>query len=248
MKHAVLVGATDGIGLALAREYLGRGWRVAVVGRDADKLERVVAGLRDAFPASTVVGVPCDVTDPAAVGPAFEEVLRALGQMDLMVYCAGVMAPARTAGERLEGAAAMLEANALGAVHFLERGAEYLEPLGRGRLAALGSIAGVRGRGANPVYCASKAALHAYLEGLRHRLHPSGVGVSAVKPGFVRTRMLRPDAPGFPPAITAERAAVLIADGLERGRDDFFVPWWWALVAAALRALPVALHKRFAPA
>ena len=247
MKHVLLVGATDGLGLALARECLGRGWRVCVAGRSWKKLEGTLDELGRGRSEDSISGVVCDVTDPSSIERALAGALRALGRLDLMIYCAGVMPPAGNSQERLAGAAETLGVNTLGAIHFLERVAEHMQSSGGGRMAAIGSVAGVRGRKGNPVYGASKAALHAYLDGLRHRLHSSGVGVSTVKPGFLRTRMLGGRAPRFPPAMAPEEAARRILDGLERGRDDFFVPWWWAWIAAGLRVLPTTLHKRFAP-
>jgi NAD(P)-dependent dehydrogenase (short-subunit alcohol dehydrogenase family) len=247
VKHVLLVGATDGLGLALAKGCLERGWRICVAGRDWKKLEGTLDILRRARGAESVSGVVCDVTDPASIDRAFAGALRTLGSLDLIIYCAGVMPPAGTSRERLAGAGETLAVNTLGAILFLERAAEHMRVSGGGRLAAIGSVAGVRGRKGNPVYGASKAALHAYLEGLRHRLHSSGVGVSTVKPGFLRTRMLGDKAPRFPPATAPEDAARRILDGLERGRDEFFVPWWWAWIAIGLRLLPTPLHKRFAP-
>jgi short-subunit dehydrogenase len=141
----------------------------------------------------------------------------------------------------------MMEVNATGAIRLIEHAADYMVAAGRGRLAGVGSIAGDRGRRGNPAYAASKAALDVYLEGLRHRLQGSGVGVSTVKPGFVRTRMLPPTAPSFPPSITASDAARRIASGLLRGRDVFYVPAWWALVSWAMRLTPRFLFKRIAP-
>ena len=164
------------------------------------------------------------------------------------MYVAGLLLTAEQPGSRADAAARMLDVNVVGAIRLLEHAAEYMAAAGRGRLAAVGSIAGDRGRKGNPAYAASKAALDVYLEGLRHRLHGSGVGVTTVKPGFVRTRMLRPDAPGFPPAISADEAARRIARGLERGRDVFYVPAWWAFVSWALRLTPRFLYKRVAPA
>jgi len=248
VKNVLLVGATDGIGLALAGLYLERGDRVALVGRDAEKVAGTGTELAAAFPDRSLTALVCDVRDPRQVADAFDEALRRLGGLDLLVYCAGVIARGGSVEERLASAEQVLDTNVLGAIHFLERGADYLEPRGEGRLAAIGSVAGVRGRKGDPIYGASKAALHAYLEGLRHRLHPSGVGVTTVKPGFVRTRMLRDQTRHFPPAISAEDAARIIARGLDRGRDAFFVPGWWALVALALLSLPTVLYKRIAPA
>lgn len=248
MKHVVLVGATDGIGRALASAYLRRGWRVGILGRSPEKLDRVMAELRAEEPEGMVRGVACDVREPERVAEAFDEILRRLGQMDLLVYCAGTMPPwGEELEERLEGVRPTLEVNVTGAVHVLERAADYFRAAGRGRVAALGSVAGERGRKGHPVYGASKAALHQYLEGLRHRLHPRGVGVTTVKPGWVRTRMLGDAAARSPAAVEPERAAEAIVRGLERGRDVFYVPWWWGLVALGLRLAPRWLFKRFGP-
>ncbi len=246
MKRVLLVGATDGIGRVLALHYADLGWYVGVVGRSPKKVDAVVAAVTARAP-QPAVGVVADVTDPDAVERGFREAISSLGQMDLLIYCAGVMPPGDTPDERIRGLGLTLDVNVRGAIHWLERGAEYFEALGAGRLAGIGSVAGTRGRKGHPVYGASKAALHAYLEGLRHRLHGSGVGVSTVMAGRVRTRMLDPAAAQSVMAVDAERAAVLIARGLKRGREVFFVPARWGLVALVLRALPRWLFKRVAP-
>ncbi len=253
VRHVVLVGATDGIGRALAAAYLERSWRVAVVGRSPAKVDATLADLAAAFPGSTVVGGVLDVTERASVVPAMEATLAALGQMDLLVYCAGTMeGEGRTRPPDADGVAAasdaalLLAVNFLGAVDVLEWGARYFTEAGTGRLAAIGSVAGDRGRKGSPIYAAAKAALHQYLEALRHRLHPAGVGVTTIKPGWVSTRMLG-EVPRFPPAISPERAARLIVGKLDRGRDGFYVPAWWGPLSLVLRAVPRPLYKRVAP-
>jgi len=247
MKHVALAGATTGIGLALAREYARAGWRVALLGRDPERLESAVASARSVSPGEVVVGVLWDATDPRRAGPALDEAARALGQIDLVVYVAGLMVGGGDPDRRGEAAAEMMDVNALGAIRLIEHAADYMVLAGRGRIAAIGSIAGDRGRKGNPAYGASKAALDAYLEGLRHRLHGTGVGVSTIKPGFVKTRMLPKDQRAFPPAISAEDAASRIVRGLDRGRDVFYVPGWWGLISWALRVTPRSLFKRIAP-
>jgi short-subunit dehydrogenase len=240
MRHVVIVGATDGIGLALAREYAARSWRVAVVGRAPGKVQEVVASLGAEHPAGSVVGQVLDVTRRDAVAPALEAALEALGQMDLLVYVAGVLGHGPAAAEE------MLRVNTLGAMDVMEWGADYFVQAGGGHLVAVGSIAGDRGRKSNPAYAASKAALHEYLEGLRARLHASRVKVTTIKPGWVRTRMLG-EVPAFPPAISPAKAARIMRRGIERGRDAFYVPAWWGLISLVLRAMPRALFKRVAP-
>lgn len=239
MRHVVLVGATDGIGLALAGAYLERSWRVGLVGRKAAKVREKVEELREGYPGSTVVGGVLDVTQRKAVRPALDAVLAELGQMDLLVYSAGVL-------ERASSAHRMMAVNLTGAVDVLRWGAEYFRDAGGGHLAALGSVAGDRGRSGNPAYNASKAGLHAWLEGMRSRLHAEDVRVTTVKPGWVDTRMLG-QVPKFPPTASPERAARAIVRGLERGREVFYVPWWWEVVSLAVRMTPRAIFKRVGP-
>jgi len=240
VRHVVLVGATHGIGLALAHAYAERSWRVGLVGRSAPRVQERVAEVQESYPGCLVAGGVLDVTRRAAVAPALENVLVDLGQMDLLVYCAGVMEEGRL------GSARMLDVNLLGAVDVLEWAAAHMVDVGSGRLAAIGSVAGDRGRRGNPVYGASKAGLHTYLEALRHRLHPDGIGVSTIKPGWVRTRMLG-EVPSVPPSVSASRAAELIVKKLDRGRDEFYVPAWWWMISEILRTLPGPLYKRVAP-
>jgi short-subunit dehydrogenase len=240
------VGATDGIGLALARLYLGRGCRVAIVGRDADKLTRVAADLRARHPPGALTTRCCDVRRSATVVPALEAALQDLGDLDLLVYCAGAM----TRGDGLTSVfaddAETIEVNVLGAVQVLGWASEHCKAARHGHIAAIGSVAGERGRKGDPAYGASKAALHAYLEGLRSRLHPFGVRVSTIKPGFVRTRMLAEER-RYPGEIAVERAAGLIARGLDRRRESFYVPSWWCVVSVLMHATPRFLFKRLAP-
>jgi short-subunit dehydrogenase len=247
MRRVILIGATDGVGLALARLYLNRAWWVSLLGRDTEKLARVKAELARDFPHGELSTHFCDVTRRETVEPGFDAALASLGHADLVIYCAGVLIAGDDISSDFASDSLTAEVNFVGAMHVLGLAADYFRAAGRGHVAAIGSIAGERGRKANPAYGASKAALHTYLEGLRNRLHPHGVKVSTVKPGFIRTRMLngRGKTPG---AIGPAAAAKLIARGLDRGRESFFVPRWWALVALAVRHCPRFIFKRFGPA
>lgn len=193
---------------------MDRRWRAGIVARDDRKMSLLVDDLRSDQPGGHLTITTCDVTDIEPIQPAFEEAVRGLGQLDLLVYCAGVMPPeSGNARQRLKIARKDFSVNVIGAVAFLELAAGYLEEVGRGRIAAIGSVAGERGRKGHPAYGASKAALHSYLEGLRHRLHGSGVAVSTVKPGWVDTKLLK-EAPWA--AIEPDSAARKIVGGLER--------------------------------
>jgi short-subunit dehydrogenase len=246
VKRVVLVGATEGLGRALAAEYASRGGWVTILGRSPGKLAALVAELSVRYPAAAVHGVVCDLADAGRIEPAFREALEASGHCDLFLYNAGVMHagdgvtcdPARDAE--------MMDVNAVAAVRMLGLAANYFRAARRGHLAAISSIAGDRGRKGNPAYNASKAALTTFLEGLRNRLHPFGVTVSTVKPGFVGTRMLGGKTNLFW-VVPPEVAARTIADRLERRHEVFYVYRRWALFGLALHHVPRFVFKRIGP-
>lgn len=241
MRTVLLVGATDGIGLALASRYLSQGWRIGLVGRSRTKLDRVTKGLREKYGRDRIADIQCDVTDESRVSEAFGRILRTLEGLDLMIYCAGVRKRGETPQERHSAAAEMLDVNLAGAIHFLELGAAHFIDKGRGHLAAIGSVAGDWARPRDPSYGASKAGLHSYLSGLRMRLRDAGVSVSTVKPGSVDTRMLSDDALG---AIQPKDAARQIQRKLSAGREVFYVPGWWRVVSLGLRLMPRWVQRR----
>jgi short-subunit dehydrogenase len=247
VKRVILVGATDGLGRALAAEYASRGFWVTILGRSTDKLDALVAGLSARHPAATVRGVLCDVADAARIEPAFREALEATGHCDLFLYAAGVMPAGDGATSDPEQDAGTMQVNAVAAIRMLGLAANYFRAAGRGQIAAISSIAGDRGRKGNPAYNASKAALTTFLEGLRNRLFPFGVTVSTVKPGFVGTRMLEGRKGLFwvvPPAV----AARTIADRLEKGHEVFYLYRRWGLFGLALHHVPRFVFKRVGPA
>lgn len=246
MKRVVVVGATDGLGKALAAEYASRGAWVCLVGRGREKLEAVRAEIAGRFPDATVTAVVCDLREAARIGPAFREAVASIGHCDLFLYNAGVMFHGD--GLTADGAKdrETMEVNAVAGVEMLGLAANYFREARRGQIAAISSIAGDRGRKGNPAYNASKAALTTYLEGLRNRLHPFGVTVSTVKPGFVGTKMTA-GKPGLFWVVSPDEAARIIADRLERRHEVFYVYRRWGLLGLALHHVPRFLFKRFGP-
>lgn len=246
MKRVVVVGATDGLGMALAAEYASRGAWLCLVGRAAGKLEAVRAELSRRYPDATVTSVLCDLREQSRLAPAFEEAIASIGHCDLFLYNAGVMYDGNGVTAEAAKDRETMKVNAVAAVELLGLAANYFREARRGQIAAISSIAGDRGRKRNPAYNASKAALTTYLEGIRNRLFPFGVTVSTVKPGFVGTKMTAGKAGLFwvaPP----ETAARIIADRLERGHEVFYVYRRWGLFGLALRHVPRFLFKRFGP-
>jgi NAD(P)-dependent dehydrogenase (short-subunit alcohol dehydrogenase family) len=188
-----------------------------------------------------------DVRDARAVPALFEELVRELGGLDLLVYAAGIMNLPRegeydAVRDRME-----LEVNLLGAMAWTTPAVALFESRRAGTIVAISSIAGERGRRTFPAYSTSKAGLTAWMEALRNKASRHGVNVVTVKPGFMDTRVLaqvekKPrGALLTPPA----KAAALILAAARRGTSaSVFVPFLWWPIAMVLRHLPSFVFRR----
>lgn len=240
---ALIVGATSGMARPLALELMRAGHDLVLTVRDAEEGARIAVDLRERGGRSVLV-LPLDITDLAAHRPCLETARAALGgRLDLVVCCVGALfdnAEARADAGRF---ATTMMANATGPAHLLERAAEVVEP--GGCLVGLSSVAGDRGRQSNYVYGAAKAAFTAFLSGLRNRLHPQGIAVVTIKPGFVATAMTHGLLnPKSPLVASPERAARGIARAIRRRRNVAYVPWFWWGIMTIIAAIPEWLFKR----
>ena len=226
-----LVGASSGIGAALATELVGRGARVAISARRAQDLEKVSGG--------TMTVVPLDATDRDAVRRAAAEVTETLGGLDVVVWCAGYWKQFDAAQWDPEVFARHVEVNLLGLNNLLAAVLPQMAADGRGHLVGIASVAGYRGIPGAEAYGATKAAQINLLEALRASLGPRGVRVTTVCPGFVRTEMTAVNEFPMPFIIEAEEAARAIADGIERRRTEIVFPLRMAALMKAARLVPV---------
>ncbi|HEX6150287.1 SDR family NAD(P)-dependent oxidoreductase [Nocardioides sp.] len=228
-----LVGASSGIGAALARELAGRGASVAVSARRADDLARVAG--------NEMVAVCVDATDRAAVAVAAEEVRAGLGGVDVMVWCAGYWRQFDAAQWDADVFARHVEVNLLGLNNVLAAVLPPMVEAGRGHVVGIASVAGYRGLPGAEAYGATKAAQINLLEGLRAALSTHGIRVTTVSPGFVRTEMTEANDFPMPFIIEADAAASAIADGLERRRTEIVFPLAMAATMKLARLVPVRL-------
>jgi short-subunit dehydrogenase len=226
-----IVGASSGIGAALARELAARGAHVAISARRVDDL-RSVAG-------DDMAIVPVDATDRNGVRAAADEVRSALGGLDVAVWCAGYWEQFDAAQWDPDVFARHIEINLLGLNHVLAAVVPTMAREGRGHLVGIASVAGYRGLAGAEAYGATKAAQINLLEGLRAALRRHGVRVTTVCPGFVRTEMTATNEFPMPFLIDVDEAARIIADGLEARRTEIVFPLRMALVMKVARVLPV---------
>jgi decaprenylphospho-beta-D-erythro-pentofuranosid-2-ulose 2-reductase len=239
MKRVVVVGATSAIAQHVARIYADQGASFFLVARDPARLAAVAGDLR-VRGAAHVESAVFDLDDAAAHERLFEAADAALGPADIVLVCYGVLG-SRDAGP--EEAQAILRTNLAGPTSILLRAARRMEERRAGTLVAVSSVAGDRGRAANPVYGAAKAGLTALLSALRQRLSRAGVSVVTVKPGFVETPMTA-HLPPLPFAVGPERVARDIVRAVERSADVVYTPPIWRLVMLIVRLLPEKLFKK----
>ncbi len=241
--NVVLLGASKGIGRALARAMAQRGDRLALLGRDTADLERSARDLEARGAQGPVVVAACDLRRPEQFAAALAAVEQALGRIDTVAVTAGAFATQTALEEDPERAHDVLDADFTGTVLFCEAARKRLLASGGGTLCVLSSVAGERGRKPVILYGAAKAGLTRYLEGLDHKFHAQGLRVVCVKPGFVRTSMTE----GLkPPPFAGEPDGVArdILRGIDRGTPVVYTPGMWRWVMLVIRNLPRSVMRR----
>jgi NAD(P)-dependent dehydrogenase (short-subunit alcohol dehydrogenase family) len=228
-KRVWLVGASSGIGAALARELAGRGARLAVSGRDAGKLRAL--DVPDAFV------LPCDATDPASLSSAHRLLRNAFGGVDMVLYLAGDYVPMRADDFDLEAAEKVIAVNFLGAMRLAATVLPDLLSDGGG-IAFFASVAGYRGLPKALAYGPGKAALIHFAECLHLDLAPKGIGVWVVNPGFVATRLTAKNDFAMPALLSPEQAAIATVDGFNSGKFEIHYPKRFTRVMKFMELLP----------
>lgn len=228
-----VVGASAGIGAALAQELRARGARVAISARRRDELDRVAAG--------NMVVVPADVTDRADMDAAEARVRDELGEIDIAVFNAGFWRQMEATSWDRELFARHVEVNLLGVNNGVGAVLPRMLERGQGHVVGVSSVAGYRGLAGAEAYGATKAALINMLEGLRAAVGRRGVVVTTVCPGFVRTDLTEQNEFPMPFMVEPDEAAKAICDGLESGRMEIVFPLPMAILMKAARLLPVRI-------
>jgi len=238
---AIIIGASSGIGEAIARRLAREGYAVALVARRADLLNKICEGIKTAGgPASAY---PHDVTHYDEAPKLFQTILRDFGRIDVVVYASGVMSSVGLSEFNFEKDKAMVEVNVLGAMVWLDQAATLFERSGSGHIVGLSSVAGDRGRIVNPANNTSKAALSTYLEALRNRLTRKGVHVLTVKPGFVDTDMLKGVKRTFW-VVSPEQVAADVWAAIRSRKQEIYTPARWRLMMFIVRNIPSVIFRR----
>jgi len=242
-QRAIIVGASSGLGAALARKLAREGWTLALLARRANLLTDLRAEL-NADGTTRALAYEHDVTDTASVPEMLKRVIADLGGLDLFVYVAAVNYPPGLESMNAEKDIEMAQVNYVGAVAWLAPVGDLFKGAQSGTIVGVSSISGDRGRIGNPGYNASKAALTTYLEAMRNRFTRHGVHVLTVIPGFMQTDMLKAalGKPFF--IVTPERAADDIYKAIRKRKQLIYTHPLWRWGMLVIKNIPSVIFRR----
>lgn len=240
---AVLLGATRGMGRALAQELAMRGEQLFLLGRRPDELAASARDLQLRGAQGSVGHAACDLLEPDGFAAALDAADTALDGFDTVIVTAGLFGTQEELEADTAAAGRVLLANFTHTVMLCEEARKRLLARGGGTLCVFSSVAGDRGRKPVVLYGSSKAGLSRYLEGLDHRYRDQGLITICVKPGFVNTGMTEALTP--PPfAGETEAVARQVVRALERGTPMVYAPGIWRWIMLVIQHLPRRVMRR----
>ncbi|MCF6213170.1 MAG: SDR family NAD(P)-dependent oxidoreductase [Flavobacteriaceae bacterium] len=237
-KHAVVFGATSGIGKELSKLLVADGYKVLITGRRQEKLEE----LKSENPQQYIIKKH-DVTDIESSDIVFKEIVDTLKTIDLVVYSSGVGGPNYNLEWPIEYNT--IATNVLGATKIFGLSYNFFKKQGYGHLVGISSIAGIRGNRHVPCYFASKAFMNSYLESLwmkAKRTKNANITVTDIVPGFVETKMATGNT--FWKA-SLEKGTKQIFTAIKKKRKKAYITRRWRLVAILLRILPAKAAMKY---
>lgn len=244
IERAIIIGATSGIGRAVAVALVERGVRVGVAGRRTERLEE----LQQRYGVDRVAIAAMDVTSPTAV-EAFDRLVQEVGAPDMVLYASGIGKQNPDLDADME--IAMVRTNCEGMVRIVDHVVNYVKRNNdyyakrKPHLAVISSVAGTMGMGQAPAYSATKSMQSAYMVAMAQhmRMQHIPLSVSDIRPGFVATEILNPEK-HYPMMMSAEKAARHILRGIYRRRRIIIFDWRYRLLVAFWRSIPRCIWER----
>lgn len=243
MKRIFILGANSAIARECARIWAARGDSLFLAGRDAVRLDALLADLR-VRGSGAVNGMQMDANDISTHAAALDTAVHQLDGLDIVLIAHGTLPDQSRCQQDAADLLREFSTNATSVMAFLTLVANRFESQGSGAIGVITSVAGDRGRPSNYAYGSAKAAVSTFCEGLRARLFPCGVSLTDIRPGFVATPMTQ--GLPMPGVLVSQPAAVAkrMVTGIERGRDVLYAPAYWSLIMLVIRMMPRFLFKR----
>lgn len=242
-RRGLIIGASDGLGAELARKLSKEGYSLALLARRRDKLDALCREITaDGQLARAYVH---NVAEYDKVPALLLKIVADLGGLDLVIFAAGVnLPPGGMDKYSFENDRKMIEVNLIGAMAWLHPISEMFQSAKAGQIVGISSVAGDRGRVGNPGNNISKAGLTTYLEALRNRLTRHGVNVLTVKPGFMKTEMLKTALGPTPFAIEPSKAADDIIKAMKKHKQVIYTSSIWRWIMLAIQHTPSFIFRR----
>jgi len=236
----LITGASSGIGKGIALEIAARGAHLGLLARREELLNEIVNEATSK--GVKAVAVTADVRDAKAVREAADRVRAELGPIDILIANAGIGTADHALRLTPEHAANVIGINVLGAVNSVAAVLPEMVERRQGRLVAMSSLAAYRGLAKSAAYCASKAALTSYFESLRIDLRDSGIGVTIIHPGFIKTDLTAGREAKMPYLMELDDGVRKIVSAIEREKKSYAFPWQLATIVRAGLIMPVAMY------
>ncbi|MFT3894914.1 MAG: SDR family NAD(P)-dependent oxidoreductase [Anaerolineales bacterium] len=242
-RRGILIGASDGLGAELARKLAQEGYSLALIARRKEKLDALCDELN--ANGQSARAYVHDVHNYDEVPQLLARIVADLGGLDTVIFVAGVNYPPGGIDKyNFENDRKMVEINLIGAMAWLHPIAQMFQAAKAGQIVGIASVAGDRGRVGNPGYNTSKAGLATYLEALRNRLTRHGVNVLTVKPGFLKTDMLKAAQGATPFAVEPSKAADDIVNAMKKRKQQIYTPSIWRWIMLAIQHTPSIIFRR----
>ena len=232
MKRAIVIGASSGIGLEVARLLLQQGWTLGVAARRVELLQSI----------GDVEVMQIDVTSEDAT-ERLRDLIQKTGGMDLFFYASGIGKQNRELKEDIE--LATMNTNGVGFTRMIGEAYRYFAIQGKGHIAAITSIAGTKGLGPAPSYSATKAMQNVYLQALEQQANARSLKIrfTDIRPGFVDTALLAGDF-RYPMMLKPQKVAQEIVRAINRHQHIRVIDWRYRLLTALWRRIPRCLWRR----
>ena len=239
-KVVMITGASSGIGKGLALDLAPRGAKLALLARRQNLLDEIVNATR--VRGGKALAVAVDVRDADAMRSAADRIRAQLGPIDILIANAGVGTSDHISQLDPIHAANVISINVLGAANSVAAVVPQMVERGRGQLVAISSLAAYRGLPKSAAYCASKAAMSAYFESVRIDLRGSGVRVTIIHPGFIKTPLTAGRDAKMPYLMELDDAMPKIVSAIEKGKKSVAFPWQLATVVRAGMLMPTFMY------
>jgi len=239
-KVVMITGASSGLGRGMALEIAARGGHLGLLARREDLLKEIV----DEAKKHNVKAVfaSADVRDANAVREAASHFRKELGPIDILIANAGIGTADHAVSLTPEHAANVIGINVLGAINSVAAVLPGMVEQKHGRLVAISSLAAYRGLAKSAAYCASKAALTAYFESLRIDLRHTGVGVTIIHPGFIKTDLTAGRHAKMPYLMELDDGVKKIVTAIEKEKKIYAFPWQLATIVRTSMLMPAAMY------